>query len=220
MPRIISTHRLAELDSLAGALPFARSKAERLEKELDTERDRTRRLQSELEKARNQYLERGAATSRTHEERLTAAKRSTQLSDHLLAQEQTRANRIERMADQRVRELRAEIERLKSELAANPAPKAPEGVVARYRNLVGADIDLTLYAKDHGAYSSTSMTLLLVSLCSGCGHREEEDRIVYDNDESRIDFMENQFQGGKLKRWAQEHAETCRAVALPAQATA
>ncbi|MGW2393933.1 hypothetical protein ACWCYK_31245 [Streptomyces lydicamycinicus] len=216
MPRIISTHRLAELDSLAGALPFARSKADRLQKELDAQRDRVQGLQHKLDQTRNQYLDQTGATAHTHEERLAAAKRSLQLNEHLLNEAQERANRIERKADQRVRELKGEIERLKAQLAANPV-STPEGVVARYRNVVGADIDLTLYAKEQ---HSTSVTLLLVSLCSGCGYREEEERTVFDSAESRTSFMENQYEGGKLKRWAQEHAETCRAVALTDLATA
>ncbi|WP_331729656.1 hypothetical protein [Streptomyces platensis] len=218
MPRIISTPRLAELISHAGALPLARGKAERLEKELDAQRDRVLELQRKLDQDRNQYLERAAAIARTHEERLAAAKRSSRTGDQLLNEAQERANRIERLADEKVRELKGEIEGLKAQLAANPVSK-PEGVVARYRNLVGADIDLTLYVKERGAYGST-VTLLLVSLCSGCGYREEENRIVSDTDEGRISFMENRFEGGKLKGWAQEHAETCRAVALPGLVTA
>ncbi|MFE7428124.1 MULTISPECIES: hypothetical protein [unclassified Streptomyces] len=65
------------------------------------------------------------------------------------------------------------------------------------------------------------MVDLLVSLCSGCGYREEETRkSVYDTPEARRSFLNDPYDGGKLKRWAQEHAETCRAVALPFQRTA
>jgi hypothetical protein len=112
-----------------------------------------------------------------------------------------RANGIERRVDQTVRELNAQIEHLKAKVP-HPTPN-PEGVVARYQNLVGSLIALTLFTTEATtaapgySYSSKRVDLKLVSVCSGCGYREEETREL-----------------------AQEHAETCRTVALPLQRAA
>ncbi|MFF2927167.1 hypothetical protein ACFVTP_32985 [Streptomyces celluloflavus] len=218
MPRIISTPRLAELNSLADALPFARSKAERLEKDLDAERRRSQGLERQLAQAGEAFQQKQEATAHVYQERLAQADRSVRLSEHLLSQEQQRATRIERLADEKVRSLTAEIERMKAKLAANPV-RNPEGVVARFQNLVGAPIDLTLYVKNLGSdYPQVEMQLVL--LCAGCGYTEDETRQGVDRPEYRADFVNGEFGGGTLKRWAQGHAEKCRAVALPAQASA
>lgn len=207
MLRIISTSRLAELDNLASALPLARSKCDGLEKDLDAARRRCENLTRELKQASEQG-----------EERLAGARRSVRHSEQLLEQAQERANRIERLADKKVRELREEIEQLKAKLVANPVPN-PEGVVARFENLVGAPIDLTLYVKDLGSgYPQTELQLVL--LCAGCGYTEDETRQTTGHPEARTDFVNGDYQGGTLKRWAQEHAEKCRAVALPDLITA
>ncbi|MFI9080953.1 hypothetical protein ACIGW8_31545 [Streptomyces sioyaensis] len=223
MLRIISTSRLAELDNLASAFPTVRSKCDGLEKDLDSAHRRSEQLERELQKAKEKFQQEQAATARTYEERLATAGQSARLNDHLLNQEQERANRIERVADEKVRKLKGEIERLKAKLAANPVPD-PEGVVARFQNLVGAPIDLTLYVKDAETDDTYRyaryVELRLVSACSGCDYTQEETREVYDSAEARQRFLTNRYEGGMLKGWAQEHAETCRAVALPALVTA
>ncbi|MGQ7754874.1 hypothetical protein ACUN29_41735 (plasmid) [Streptomyces sp. WC2508] len=221
MLRIISTSRLAELENLAGAFPFVRDKSDGLEKDLEAERLRSQALERELGQAKAQFQQEQAATAHTYEERLTGAGRSARLTDKLLSEAQERGNRIERVADQKVRELTAQVEQLKAKIP-HPAP-VPEGIVARYENLVRAQIDLTLFATEVSTprYGSKVVDLLLVSLCSGCGYRQEETReSVYDNPENRNSFLADPYDGGKLKRWAQEHAEKCRAVALPLQRTA
>ncbi|MGW1656597.1 hypothetical protein [Streptomyces atratus] len=222
MFRITGTSQFAELDNLASAFPQVRSKCDGLQKDLDAERLRTQGLKRELAQAREKFQQEQAATTRTYEERLAAAARSARRSEQLLTQAQGRATRGECMADEKVRELKGQVERLKAKLAADPAP-TPEGVVARYHNLVDAPIDLTLFVTEDPTprYGSKVVDLLLVSLCSGCGYREEETReSVYDSPESRNSFLTDSYDGGKLKRWAQEHAEKCRAVALPLQRTA
>ncbi|MEE6269156.1 hypothetical protein V2E29_26410 [Streptomyces diastatochromogenes] len=218
MLRIIRTPRLAELDNLASAFPLVRSKCDGLEKELDAARRHAQGLERELAQAKTKFQKEQAATARTHEERLAAAGRSARLNEHMLDEAQERANRIERLADEKVRDLKAEIDRLKTKLATNPVPN-PEGVVARFQNLVGAPIDLTLYVKDLGSgYPQAEMQLVL--LCAGCGYTEDKTWQGADRPEYRMEFIDHKFQGGALKRWAQEHAEKCRAVALPALVTA
>lgn len=218
MLRIITASRLAELDNLASAFPMVRSKCDGLEKDLEVERRRTQGLERELEEAKEQLQQAPENIARAYEERLAGARRSVQHSDQLLDQAQKRANRIERMADEKVRALKSEIEQLKAKLAAHPVPN-PEGVVARFQNLVGAPIDLTLYVKDLGpGYPQCEMQLVL--LCAGCGYTEDKTRQGADLPEYRTDFVNGQFEGGALKRWAQEHAEKCRAVALPSLITA
>ncbi|MEV5204406.1 hypothetical protein [Streptomyces sp. NPDC053720] len=221
MLRLISTSRLAELENLAGAFPLVRDKCDGLEKDLEAERLRSQTLERELGQAKAQFQQEQAATAHTYEERLTEAGRSARLNDKLLSEAQERANRIERLADQKVRELTAQIEQLKAKIP-HPAP-VPEGIVARYENLVRAQIDLTLFVTEASTprYGSKVVDLLLVSLCSGCGYHQEETReSVYDSPENRNSFLTDPYDGGKLKRWAQEHAETCRAVTLPLQRTA
>ncbi|WP_329156369.1 hypothetical protein OIU91_42960 (plasmid) [Streptomyces sp. NBC_01456] len=229
MLRIISTDRLAELDNLASAFPMVRSKCDRLEKDLEAEQRLTKSLTAKAEQAdarfRQELTDLGQQADARVAEAAASVRRTQQQSNALIDAAVQRANGIERRADEKVRQLNAEIEQLKGKL---PHPLSnPEGVVARYQNLVGALIDLTLFvtedtnAEPGYGYSSKCVDLKLVSLCSGCGYREEETReSVYDTPESRSNFLENTYEGGKLKRWAQEHAEACRAVALPLQRAA
>ncbi|MEU3226782.1 hypothetical protein ABZ695_26980 [Streptomyces sp. NPDC006976] len=218
MLRIITAARLAELDNLASAFPMVRSKCDGLEKELDAERRRSQGLEYELQQVKAQFQQEQAAIARENEERLAGAGRSARLNEQLLSQAQERASRIERMADERVRDLKDEIGQLKAKLAASPVPN-PEGVVARFQNLVGAPIDLTLSVTDLGSgYPQCEMQLVL--LCAGCGYSQDKTRQGPDRPESHTDFVNGQYEGGALKQWAQEHAEKCRAVALPSLATA
>ncbi|MEU1077992.1 MULTISPECIES: hypothetical protein [unclassified Streptomyces] len=229
MFRIISTARLAELDNLASAFPMVRSKCDGLEKDLETAQRHAKELTAKAEQDTARFHQELADLNQQADARVAEARASVQRAQQqataLIDGAAKRANDIERRADQKVRELNAEIEQLKAKLP-HPTPN-PQGVVARYQNLVGAPIDLTLFvtedtnaASGYG-YSSKSVDLKLVSLCSGCGYREEETREqVYDSPEARTSFLENTYEGGKLKRWAQEHAETCRAVALPLQRAA
>ncbi|WNI27320.1 hypothetical protein [Streptomyces sp. ITFR-16] len=229
MFRIITTARLAELDNLASAFPMVRSKCDGLEKDLETERRRTTELTVEAEQATARFHQELANLNQQADARVAearaSAQRTEQRSTALINAAVERANGIERLADQKVRELNAEIEQLKAKLP-HPTPN-PEGVVARFQNLVGALIDLTLFvtedtnAQPGYGYSSKCVDLKLVSLCSGCGYRKEETRDqVYDTPEARTSFLDGLYDGVKLKRWAQEHAETCRAVALPLQRAA
>ncbi|WPO76282.1 hypothetical protein [Streptomyces sp. KN37] len=224
MLRIISTARLAELDNLASSFPMVRTKCDGLEKDLESERRRTKELTAKAEQDTARFYQELAALSQQAEARVTEARacaqRVQQQATALLDKAVKRANDIERQADQKVREMDAEIDQLKGKLPP-PAP-CPEGLVARYRNLVDADIDLTLHAtEDDTCGRIKKVNLLVALLCSGCGYREEETReSVYDCPKSRRTFLDNPYEGGKLKRWAQEHAQTCRAVALPLQRAA
>ncbi|GHH55605.1 hypothetical protein [Streptomyces candidus] len=229
MFRIISTARLNELDNLASAFPMVRSKSDRLEKDLETEQRLTKELTAKAEQATARFRQELTDLVQQADARVAEARASVQRAQHqanaLIDGATKRANDIERRADQKVRELNAQIEQLKAKLP-HPTP-IPEGVVARYQNLVGALIDLTLFtiedtnAEPGYGYSAKRVDLKLVSLCAGCGYRQEETRKeVYDTAETRTNFLENTYEGEKLKRWAQEHAETCRAVALPLQRAA
>ncbi|MFE3995170.1 hypothetical protein ACFXPW_26245 [Streptomyces goshikiensis] len=229
MFRIISTARLAELDNLASAFPMVRSKCDGLEKNLEKEQRRTKELTANAEQDTARLRQELADVNQQADARVAEARSSVQRAQQqataLIDGAVKRANDIERRADEKVRKLNAQIEQLKAKLP-HPMPN-PEGVVARYQNLVGALIDLTLFvtedtnAETGYGYSSKCVDLKLVSLCSGCGYREEETREqVYDTPEARTSFLENTYEGAKLKRWAQEHAETCRAVALPLQRAA
>ncbi|MER5973295.1 hypothetical protein ABT112_26815 [Streptomyces sp. NPDC002055] len=208
MLRIISTSRLAELENLESAFPMVRSKCDGLEEKLEAERRRSQGLETELDQAGARNQEEQAATARFYQERLTAARRAERLSD-----------RLRDKAQERVRELTGEIEQMKAQLAAASPLPSPEGVIARFENLVRASIDLTLHVKDLGAgYPQAELQLVL--LCAGCGYTEEKSRQSTGRPEARRDFVNDDYQGGRLKRWAQEHAAECRAVALPAPATA
>ncbi|MER6916716.1 hypothetical protein ABT354_34120 [Streptomyces sp. NPDC000594] len=225
MLRIISTTRLAELNNLASAFPTVQSKSDRLEKELETAQRRTTELTANAEQADARFRQELADLTQRADARVAEARASAQRAEQqaaaLIGGAAKRADDIERRADQKVRELNAQIEQLKAKLP-HPVPN-PEGVVARYQNLVGAFIDLTMSAtedttttSDYDYYSSKCVDLKLDLLCSGCGYREEGTREqVYDSPEARTSFLDGLYDGAKLKRWAQEHAETCRAVALP-----
>ncbi|MFF4227432.1 hypothetical protein ACFYZH_31920 [Streptomyces abikoensis] len=229
MFRIISTARLAELDNLASAFPKVRSKCDGLEKDLEKEQRRTKELTVKAEQDTARFRQELTDLSQQADARVAEARASVQRTRQqttvLIDAAAERANDIERRADQKIRELNAEIEQLKAKLP-HPTPN-PEGIVARYQNLVGSLINLTLFVTEDTtaapgySYSAKYVDLLLVSLCSGCGHREEETReSVYDSPEARNSFLEDSYAGGNLKHWAQKHAETCRAVALPLQRAA
>ncbi|MFF3735167.1 hypothetical protein ACFYXM_34080 [Streptomyces sp. NPDC002476] len=220
MFRIISTSRLADLDAHASALPLVRTKCDSLEKNLETEQRRRESLVRDLERAREQHDQQLAETTRSYEERLAAADQSARLNDRLVEQAGQRIYKVERMAGEKVRELRDEIEQLKAKLAASPGAAQDGTVVFRYKNLVLADVDLTLHVKDLGrGYPQTELNLVL--LCTGCGYTQTKTDRTTDTPEARARFLTGDYEPGTiLKRWAQEHAEQCRAAALPLQRTA
>ncbi|MEV7275180.1 DivIVA domain-containing protein [Streptomyces bacillaris] len=214
MYRIISTSRLTELEAHASALPMARAQCDRAEKDLEKEKARAADLTAALETANAQLANLRKHTAAEIELARSAAQRTRQQTNTLITEAQKRAKDIEFRADAKVRELRAEIEQLKAKLP-DPLPD-PQGVVARYENVVGADIDLTLYVTEDPAVTwRKRVDLLLVLLCTGCGYRKEETRDgVTDSPGARREFLNDPYDGAKLKRRAQEHAETCRAVTL------
>ncbi|MEV7980840.1 hypothetical protein [Streptomyces sp. NPDC086519] len=205
MPQIVSTPRLRELESHAGALPFARSKSDRLEKELEAAQRKIGELERDLEKllkATAKELADGVAQVREANQRTFDAQTAT------------------RKASDKVRELNQEIERLKGKLTENPRPE-PSGVVGRYLNQTGAHVDITLLVTDagrRGGVGSRIVDLRLVAGCTGCGEKNEDDAVlsegVYDSPDARHRYISDDWNGGRMRRWAQSHAETCRAVAL------
>ncbi|MGW0545584.1 hypothetical protein ACWD0D_35650, partial [Streptomyces griseoincarnatus] len=218
MYRIIRTDRLNELNNLASAFPMVREKYDRLEAALETEKRRTADLTAASEQTAAQHEQELTVlrerTAADVEEARSAARRTQQQSNALLDDAARRA----RETAATVRALRAENEELKAKLPA-PLPETQD-VVARYENLVGAYVDLTLYVttQDSTVTRYKRTDLLLVLLCAGCGYREEESRDdATDCAEARTGFLHSRYEGAKLKRWGQEHAETCRAVALPRQ---
>ncbi|MGW5912984.1 hypothetical protein ACWFQ7_32445 [Streptomyces bacillaris] len=218
MYRIISTSRLTELEAHASALPMARAQCDRLEKDLEREKVRAADLAAALEtagtRARQELADVRERTATEVAEAVSAARRTRQQTNTLITEAQKRAKDIEARADAKVRELRAEIEQLKAKLP-DPLPD-PQGVVARYENLVGAHVDLTLYVTEDPAVTwCKRVDLLLVLLCTGCGYRKEETRDgVTGSPRARREFLNDPYDGARLKRLAQEHAETCRAVTL------
>ncbi|MEV7275241.1 DivIVA domain-containing protein [Streptomyces bacillaris] len=215
MYRIISTSRLTELEAHASALPMARAQCDRVEKDLEKEKVRAADLTAALETANAQLANLRKHTAAEIELARSAAQRTRQQTNTLITEVQKRAKDIEVRADAKARELRAEIEQLKAQLP-DPLP-SPQGVLARYENLVGADIDLTLYITE-APTGMTRVQMLLILLCTGCGDRDEESRYVYDDcPEAREAFLT--YEGAKLKRCGQTHAETCRAVTLPRRHT-
>ncbi|MDX3490960.1 hypothetical protein [Streptomyces sp. ID05-18] len=223
MFRIISTARLNELDNLASAFPMVRAKCDRLEKELKEEQQRTEELTTaagrDAARFHQEVTDLRERTAAEVEEARGSALRTRQQANTLIEESARRARDVERRAHEKVRELRAKIEQLEAKLP-DPLP-TDVGVVARYENLVGAHINLTLYVTEDPAVTwYKRVDLSLVLLCTGCGHREEETRDgVTDCPEARTSFLNDPYDGAKLRRWAQEHAETCRAVTLHAQHT-
>ncbi|MFL4953313.1 hypothetical protein ACJ6WE_39985 [Streptomyces sp. MMS24-I31] len=206
MPQIVSTPRLRELESHAGALPFARSKSDRLEKELEAAQRKIEELERDLEKLLKttaKELADGVAQVREANQRTYDAQMAT--------------NR----ANDKVTELQKEIERLRGKLTENPRPE-PSGVVGRYLNQTGAHVDITLLVTDTGRRGgvggSRIVDLRLVAGCTGCGEKNEDDAVlsegVYDSPDARHRYIRDDWNGGRMRRWAQSHAETCRAVAL------
>ncbi|MFH8797578.1 hypothetical protein [Streptomyces sp. NPDC017941] len=217
MFRIVTTSHLAHLEAHASALPMARSKCEGLEQRVEDMNCRVRDLEGDLEQATERLAEELAALTADYESRLAAAARAAhrtnELHEQVLDRARARTAQAVRLADETARELRAEIERLEAKLALSPV-QIPDGVVARYLNLVGASVDVTLYV------DSSTEHMRLVLLCTGCGYTQERDRYLVDSPDSRAYFVTADYSdGATIKRWAQEHAAKCRAVALdPASA--
>ncbi|MET7437016.1 hypothetical protein ACWERY_16135 [Streptomyces sp. NPDC004082] len=82
----------------------------------------------------------------------------------------------------------------------------PEGVIARYLTVGGATVDIT--------YSTKSG--LLTNACTGCSIAEHTNTngAVTDSPEEEQARVEECLP--IARRWAQEHAETCRALPRPA----
>jgi hypothetical protein len=107
----------------------------------------------------------------------------------------------------------------------SPAPW-PDGVLARYLTLAGATVDITATTEPDEPYvrqwpngtkgqPQECIKLTLLAECQGCK----------DNDESTYDGLFATVMGRILQspygrdaqRWAQGHAETCRALPRPTQ---
>ncbi|MFJ6238867.1 hypothetical protein ACIQH0_32850 [Streptomyces griseus] len=99
----------------------------------------------------------------------------------------------------------------------------PENVIARYLTVAGSslgrddiavDITRTRTAREKGRHDQQVGDITLVADCSGCSERDET---TYEG--LYLDLVEpvlKTFYGDHTRKWAQSHAETCRAIPKPA----
>ncbi|MCE7081589.1 hypothetical protein [Streptomyces sp. ST2-7A] len=93
----------------------------------------------------------------------------------------------------------------------------PTGTVARYLTVGTATVDVTEVA----AYPSVEGPTETVALCGGCGERHVRDwGFDFEARDRGEDQSERLDSGGAgatagARRWAQSHAERCRALPKP-----
>ncbi|TBO57525.1 hypothetical protein EYS09_22195 [Streptomyces kasugaensis] len=100
----------------------------------------------------------------------------------------------------------------------------PEGVIARYLTVGGATVDITAsvtedtpYVHDYGngvtGRPQGCINLTLTTECTGCKENEEaEYEGLFATALGRV--LESHY-GRTAQRWAQSHAEKCRAMPRP-----
>ncbi|MCX5145119.1 hypothetical protein [Streptomyces sp. NBC_00338] len=92
----------------------------------------------------------------------------------------------------------------------------PEGVIARYLTVGGATVDIThgeIVREKGDEYSSPVGDLMLAARCSGCGDGDEKTfEGLY---LLRLGAVLKTGYGEDVREWAQDHAETCRALPNP-----
>jgi hypothetical protein len=79
----------------------------------------------------------------------------------------------------------------------------PEGVIARYLTVGGATVDVTTPDNDVASYAT----------CDGCGERSGSSRVPADCMGGAEHARQANTDGARY--WAQDHAETCRAIPKP-----
>lgn len=94
----------------------------------------------------------------------------------------------------------------------------PENVIARYLTVAGSSLGRGDIAVDitctQTAREPEGGDITLVAHCSGCSDRDETTYKGLYLD--RIGPVLKSFYGDHTREWAQEHAETCRAIPKPA----
>ncbi|WP_327307972.1 hypothetical protein OG730_34870 [Streptomyces sp. NBC_01298] len=95
-----------------------------------------------------------------------------------------------------------------------PETTWPEGVIARYLTVTEATVDLTHTPRFyHGDEVGAT-----VASCTGCGKDTKADwvRLVWDSTKGRYtDRTSGSKADTEARKWAQDHAETCRAMPRP-----
>lgn len=102
----------------------------------------------------------------------------------------------------------------------------PEGVIARYVTVGGATVDLSFNLKDGIPYAPTSngadvrqtVDVTAVGACRGCLEEETATRLgtfrsAWEK-QAASELAASRFLV-EVRRWAQVHAETCRALPRP-----
>lgn len=89
----------------------------------------------------------------------------------------------------------------------------PEGVVARYLTVGGATVDLTV----RHTLPPKPIAVATRATCTGCPASTDEGhyRTHYHGDFSSTEEHDPDGATARAREWAQEHAETCRAMPTP-----
>lgn len=92
----------------------------------------------------------------------------------------------------------------------------PEGVIARYLTVGGATVDIT----ERSGYMHRTDPTETIATCTGCGKAEKVEwlqRAWNYTDDCMVDVLDEggHRSGLKMREWAQEHAEDCRAMPQP-----
>ncbi|MEV6036080.1 hypothetical protein AB0L65_33335 [Nonomuraea sp. NPDC052116] len=92
----------------------------------------------------------------------------------------------------------------------------PEGVIARYLTVGGATVDVT----EESLYYNQTDPNASIATCTGCGGKEVVEWTQQAWSYSSNQYVEETDEGGqystpKVRKWAQAHAEKCRAMPRP-----
>jgi hypothetical protein len=97
----------------------------------------------------------------------------------------------------------------------------PEGVIARYLTVGGANVDITVQINHDNIADEDGLSLVDIShlaTCTGCGSMAKaySDRGIDDTEQARRTAIDlTSPKGLEIKEWAQSHAEECRAMPRP-----
>ncbi|MGY0065209.1 hypothetical protein ACWY4P_53815 (plasmid) [Streptomyces sp. LZ34] len=107
-----------------------------------------------------------------------------------------------------------------------PSTTWPEDVIARYLTVAGATVDLSFRVEDGIPYAPTSngadvrktVNVTAVASCVGCTEEETATRLGTFRSAWEKDHTPNPVASPfltEVRRWAQAHAEKCRAIPRP-----
>ncbi|MFF8100132.1 hypothetical protein ACF07S_10210 [Streptomyces sp. NPDC016640] len=90
----------------------------------------------------------------------------------------------------------------------------PEGVIARYVTVAGATADIKAIGIDRQTSVGTITDITITAYCQGCRQKDVSTYLGMDTSTLGDDFFTSSL-CDDARKWAQSHAEKCRAMPRP-----